>query len=124
VAGGFGAGVLVGGEETSPLIKGLVVRSNDNGIAVRYDVSIQSILQLNPGINSESILTVGQRLYLPQPTPTPSPEPTSTLPPEEAIVINMSGRGDKDIFTIAHAFGDPSWKAFIRERARMYDKES
>ncbi len=63
-----------------------IVDVNDTlgAIAVRYDVSIQSILQLNPGLNSESILTVGQRLFLPQPTPTPSPEPTSTLPPEEA----------------------------------------
>ena len=42
---------------------------------------------------------------------------------EEAIVINMSGRGDKDIFTIAHAFDDPSWKAFIREKGREYADE-
>lgn len=63
-----------------------VVVENDSllAIAVRYDVSIQSILQLNPGLNSQSILSVGQRLLLPQPTPTPSPEPTATLPPEEA----------------------------------------
>jgi len=53
-------------------------------IAVRYDVSIQSILQINPGLNSQSILSVGQRINLPQPTPTPSPEPSVTLPPEEA----------------------------------------
>jgi LysM repeat protein len=53
-------------------------------IAVRYDVSIQSILQINPGLNSQSILSVGQRLNLPQPTPTPSPEPSVTLPPAEA----------------------------------------
>jgi len=39
---------------------------------------------------------------------------------DEAIIINMSGRGDKDIFTIAHAFDDPSWKAFIVERAKEY----
>jgi LysM repeat protein len=65
-----------------------IVDVNDTlgAIAVRYDVSIQSILQLNPGINSQSILSVGQRIYLPQPTPTPSPEPTSTLPPEEATI--------------------------------------
>jgi len=43
-----------------------------------------------------------------------------TLSPEQAIIINMSGRGDKDIFTIAHAFDDPSWKRFIVERARQY----
>ena len=42
---------------------------------------------------------------------------------EEAIIINMSGRGDKDIFTIAHAFDDPSWKAFIREKGREYADE-
>ena len=41
---------------------------------------------------------------------------------DDAIIINMSGRGDKDIFTIAHAFGDPSWQEFIVKRARMYTK--
>ncbi len=39
---------------------------------------------------------------------------------DEAIIINMSGRGDKDIFTIAHAFDDPSWKEFIIARADSY----
>ena len=39
---------------------------------------------------------------------------------DQAIVINMSGRGDKDIFTIAHAFDDPSWKEFIVSRAKEY----
>jgi len=39
---------------------------------------------------------------------------------EQAIIINMSGRGDKDIFTIAHAFNDPSWKDFIVSRAEEY----
>jgi tryptophan synthase beta chain len=43
--------------------------------------------------------------------------------PEEAVIINMSGRGDKDIFTIAHAFDDPSWKEFIREKGREYSSE-
>ncbi len=44
------------------------------------------------------------------------------LPKDEAIIITMSGRGDKDIFTIAHAFDDPSWKEFIIDRARQYSK--
>lgn len=44
------------------------------------------------------------------------------MTPEEAIIINMSGRGDKDIFTIAHAFDDPSWKDFIIQRGREYSK--
>jgi tryptophan synthase beta chain len=42
------------------------------------------------------------------------------MSPDEAIIINMSGRGDKDIFTIAHAFGDPSWKEFIIGRGDEY----
>ncbi|MBC8209162.1 MAG: tryptophan synthase subunit beta [Desulfobulbaceae bacterium] len=41
---------------------------------------------------------------------------------DDAIIINMSGRGDKDIFTIAHAFNDPSWKEFIIDRAREYSR--
>lgn len=46
-----------------------------------------------------------------------------TLSPEDAIIINQSGRGDKDIFTIAHAFGDPSWQQFIIERANEYHNQ-
>jgi tryptophan synthase beta chain len=42
------------------------------------------------------------------------------LSPNESIIINQSGRGDKDIFTIAEAFDDPSWKAFIQEKAHEY----
>lgn len=43
-----------------------------------------------------------------------------TMSRDQAIIINMSGRGDKDIFTIAHAFDDPSWKEFIISRAEEY----
>lgn len=39
---------------------------------------------------------------------------------DEIILINQSGRGDKDIFTIAEAYNDESWKAFIREKAKKY----
>ncbi|WP_028582862.1 tryptophan synthase subunit beta [Desulfogranum mediterraneum] len=39
---------------------------------------------------------------------------------DEAIIINMSGRGDKDIFTVAHAYDDPSWKEFIIARGQEY----
>jgi len=46
----------------------------------------------------------------------------SDLKQDEAMIINMSGRGDKDIFTIAHAFNDPSWKEFIVDRAEEYRK--
>jgi tryptophan synthase beta chain len=39
---------------------------------------------------------------------------------DEIVLINQSGRGDKDIFTIAEAFDDPKWKQFIIEKARQY----
>ena len=44
------------------------------------------------------------------------------LSTDDAIIINQSGRGDKDIFTIADAFDDPSWKEFIIACAREYNK--
>jgi len=40
---------------------------------------------------------------------------------DQCIIINQSGRGDKDIFTVAEAFDDPNWKAFIREKAGEYN---
>jgi tryptophan synthase beta chain len=45
-----------------------------------------------------------------------------SLTPDQAIIINQSGRGDKDIFTIAHAYDDPSWKEFIIARAKLYQQ--
>ena len=39
---------------------------------------------------------------------------------DEVILINMSGRGDKDIFTIADALGDTHWKSFIQDKAKQY----
>ncbi len=42
------------------------------------------------------------------------------MSPDDIILINQSGRGDKDIFTIADAFDDPKWKQFIIEKARQY----
>jgi tryptophan synthase beta chain len=43
-----------------------------------------------------------------------------SLDRDESIIINQSGRGDKDIFTVAEAFEDPSWKEFIQEKAHDY----
>jgi tryptophan synthase beta chain len=42
------------------------------------------------------------------------------LSPSDSILINQSGRGDKDIFTVADAFGDPKWQEFIIEKAEGY----
>ena len=39
---------------------------------------------------------------------------------EDIVLINQSGRGDKDIFTVADAFGDPKWKEFIKKKAEEY----
>lgn len=42
------------------------------------------------------------------------------LAKDDSIIINQSGRGDKDIFTVADAFDDPRWKAFIIRKAEQY----
>ena len=39
---------------------------------------------------------------------------------DDVILINQSGRGDKDIFTVADAFSDPKWDAFIQAKAEGY----
>jgi len=43
------------------------------------------------------------------------------LSKKDIILINQSGRGDKDIFTIADAFDDPGWKEFIKKKAEEYN---
>ena len=43
------------------------------------------------------------------------------LSKEDIILINQSGRGDKDIFTVADAFADPQWQEFIKKKAKEYD---
>lgn len=44
----------------------------------------------------------------------------SEMSQDDVIVINLSGRGDKDIFTIADALGDTAWKSFITKKAEEY----
>ncbi len=36
------------------------------------------------------------------------------LKKDQVVVVNLSGRGDKDIFIIAKAFADKSWKEFLK----------
>jgi len=43
------------------------------------------------------------------------------LSTEDSIIINQSGRGDKDIFTVAEAMDDPKWKEFIIGKAEEYN---
>jgi tryptophan synthase beta chain len=42
------------------------------------------------------------------------------LKKDDVVVINQSGRGDKDIFTVADAIGDARWREFIQEKANGY----
>jgi len=44
----------------------------------------------------------------------------SSLNRDDIIIINQSGRGDKDIFTVADAFNDPEWLKFIKKKAGNY----
>ena len=46
------------------------------------------------------------------------------MSPDEVIVINQSGRADKDIFTVADALKDPNWEAFIIAKAEEYRKNA
>ncbi len=45
------------------------------------------------------------------------------MSPDENILVNMSGRADKDIFTVADAVHDPKWKEFIISKADAYRQE-
>lgn len=44
-----------------------------------------------------------------------------TLPPEKAVVINMSGRGDKDLFITSPAYRPDSWKEFLASELERLD---
>ena len=48
-------------------------------------------------------------------------EEAPTMSKDDIILINQSGRGDKDIFTIADALDDDKWKSFIQDKATEYD---
>lgn len=74
------------------------VKANDTciSIAVTFKVSISSILIAND-ISTSCILSIGQKLKIPQPTPTPSPVPTDTLSPADATEAACS----KVTYTVA-----------------------
>ncbi|MBV32187.1 MAG: tryptophan synthase subunit beta [Porticoccaceae bacterium] len=46
-----------------------------------------------------------------------------TMAADQIILINQSGRGDKDIFMIADALNDQQWKSFIKDKAAQYRLE-
>ena len=42
---------------------------------------------------------------------------------EKAIIINMSGRGDKDVFITSPVFRPEEWKAFLRSELKRLEEE-
>jgi tryptophan synthase beta chain len=46
------------------------------------------------------------------------------LASDAVILINQSGRGDKDIFTIADALGDDRWRDFLRSKVASWETAS
>lgn len=44
-----------------------------------------------------------------------------TTKSDDIVVVNMSGRGDKDIFNIGEALDDQVWKRFVIERGKEYE---
>ncbi|MBF0461852.1 MAG: tryptophan synthase subunit beta [Magnetococcales bacterium] len=44
--------------------------------------------------------------------------------PQAVTIINLSGRGDKDIFTVAEAVHDPGWYQFIQKKAAQYSPKT
>lgn len=46
------------------------------------------------------------------------------LPKEHSMVVNISGRADKDIFIVAEGMNDDQWKEFIHSKSEQYGNES
>ena len=44
-------------------------------------------------------------------------EEAPSIPDGTQVLINLSGRGDKDIFNIAEAIGDEKWQEFLKAKA-------
>lgn len=45
------------------------------------------------------------------------------LTPDDTLVVNLSGRGDKDLFIMADALDRESWRAFLRDELARMDAE-
>jgi len=45
------------------------------------------------------------------------------LPKDKIIVVNVSGRGDKDIFIFAEAIRDKGWYEFLEDKVKEYKKK-
>ncbi|MEE3260009.1 MAG: tryptophan synthase subunit beta [Candidatus Latescibacterota bacterium] len=45
---------------------------------------------------------------------------TGAMAPDQIALISLSGRGDKDIFTIADALEDENWQRFLKEKVAKF----
>ncbi|HID92354.1 TPA: tryptophan synthase subunit beta [Candidatus Gracilibacteria bacterium] len=43
-----------------------------------------------------------------------------TMKKDEILIVNQSGRGDKDIFIVADALADEKWFTFLKKKASVY----
>jgi tryptophan synthase beta chain len=50
-------------------------------------------------------------------------EEAAGAPADSVFLVNLSGRGDKDIFTIADALGDARWREFLRSKVAQLDQQ-
>jgi tryptophan synthase beta chain len=48
-------------------------------------------------------------------------ELAAELPPERSVVVNMSGRGDKDLFITAPLLRGSAWRDFLESEIRRMD---
>ena len=97
----------------SPILADLWERGRVR-MAAATDAEVMEVLQLT--ISREGIIPALESAH----AFVQAIKEAGELAADQAIIINQSGRGDKDIFTIAHAFADPSWQAFIRNKAQEY----
>ncbi len=44
----------------------------------------------------------------------------ASLPPDKTVIVNMSGRGEKDLFITAQAISPEAWNRFLQEEVRSY----
>ena len=45
------------------------------------------------------------------------------IPKDKAVIINMSGRGDKDIFITSPVFRPQEWKTFLESELKRLNEQ-
>ncbi len=88
------------------------------GIAVQFDISVQSLIILNNLPVACNNLAVGRKLKIPYPTATPLPPPTSTFEPGDATkaacnAVRYTVQQNDTLSIIADTYGIP--QAIIKE---------